>query len=198
MTAVLPQSLVTEGVRSLEVRWIFPGQLEAAVARWFGRVPGRGGVPRGHLPAGSAVARAVGEGPRGRGTGGEGVPREPGDPGGAGPRPRAHGVLAEVVVSLQPALPRQRRPARLEDGTQKAAHQPVPTGQRTDRGTRPRAGPAAAVRGGTHRGPHEWPALVDPGLRGDRPCQPAPQRIPGRRRARVRPGPTRWRGTRPG
>jgi hypothetical protein len=39
MTALLPQSLVTEGVRSLEVRWIFPGQLEAAVARWFGRFP---------------------------------------------------------------------------------------------------------------------------------------------------------------
>jgi len=30
---------VTEAVRSLEVRWIFPGQLEAAVARWFGRFP---------------------------------------------------------------------------------------------------------------------------------------------------------------
>ncbi len=39
MTAGPPQSPVTEGVRSLEVRWIFPGQLEAAVARWFGRFP---------------------------------------------------------------------------------------------------------------------------------------------------------------
>ena len=39
MTAVPPESPVTEGVRSLEVRWIFPGQLEAAVARWFGRFP---------------------------------------------------------------------------------------------------------------------------------------------------------------
>ena len=37
MTAVPPESLGTEGVRSLEVRWIFPGQLEAAVAEWFGR-----------------------------------------------------------------------------------------------------------------------------------------------------------------
>ena len=34
-------------------------------------VPGNGGVTRGRLPAGSAVAWAVGEGPRGRGTGGE-------------------------------------------------------------------------------------------------------------------------------
>ncbi|HEX5295466.1 MAG TPA: hypothetical protein VFW50_00530 [Streptosporangiaceae bacterium] len=39
MTAVPPESLVTDGVRSLEVRWIFPGQLETAVARWFGRFP---------------------------------------------------------------------------------------------------------------------------------------------------------------
>ena len=39
MTGVLPESLVTRGVRSLEMRWIFPGQMEAAVARWFGRFP---------------------------------------------------------------------------------------------------------------------------------------------------------------
>ncbi|HWG63330.1 MAG TPA: hypothetical protein VG253_16665 [Streptosporangiaceae bacterium] len=30
---------VTDGLRTLEVRWIFPGQLEAAVAGWFGRFP---------------------------------------------------------------------------------------------------------------------------------------------------------------
>ena len=39
MTAEPPDSPVSEGVRSLEVRWIFPGQLTAAVARWFGRFP---------------------------------------------------------------------------------------------------------------------------------------------------------------
>jgi hypothetical protein len=39
MTAEPPESPVTEGVRSLEVRWIFPGQLETAVAGWFGRFP---------------------------------------------------------------------------------------------------------------------------------------------------------------
>ena len=64
MTAVPPESLVTEGVRSLEVR-IFPDQLETAAARWVRAVPGLDGVTRGRLPAGSAVARAVGEGPRG-------------------------------------------------------------------------------------------------------------------------------------
>jgi hypothetical protein len=41
MTAEPPESLVTEAVRSLEVRWIFPGQLEAAVTQWFGRFPAR-------------------------------------------------------------------------------------------------------------------------------------------------------------
>ena len=39
MTADPPESSVTEGVWSLEVRWFFPGQLETAVARWFGRFP---------------------------------------------------------------------------------------------------------------------------------------------------------------
>ena len=39
MTAEPPHSPVTGAVRSLEVRWIFPGQLETAVAGWFGRFP---------------------------------------------------------------------------------------------------------------------------------------------------------------
>jgi hypothetical protein len=39
MTAEPPQSPLTEAVSSLEVRWIFPGQMEAAVASWFGRFP---------------------------------------------------------------------------------------------------------------------------------------------------------------
>jgi hypothetical protein len=39
MTAEAPDSPVTEAVRSLEVRWIFPGQMDSAVAGWFGRFP---------------------------------------------------------------------------------------------------------------------------------------------------------------
>ena len=39
MMAEPPQGPVAGAVRSLEVRWIFPGQLEAAVARWFARFP---------------------------------------------------------------------------------------------------------------------------------------------------------------
>jgi len=41
MAAEPPDSPVAEAVRSLEVRWIFPGQLKAAVAGWFGRFPAR-------------------------------------------------------------------------------------------------------------------------------------------------------------
>ena len=39
MTAAPAESLGTKGVRSLEVRWILPGQLTAAAADWFGRFP---------------------------------------------------------------------------------------------------------------------------------------------------------------
>jgi len=39
MTAEPARSPVTEAGRSLEVRWIFPGPLEIAVARWFSRFP---------------------------------------------------------------------------------------------------------------------------------------------------------------
>ena len=34
-----PAGMVREGTRSLEVRWIFPGQMETGVARWLGRFP---------------------------------------------------------------------------------------------------------------------------------------------------------------
>ena len=41
-TAAQPrESPVTKAVRSLEVRWIFPGQLETAAVRWFERFPVR-------------------------------------------------------------------------------------------------------------------------------------------------------------
>jgi len=39
MAAEPPEGLIIEAVHSLEVRWIFPGQLAAGVARWFGRFP---------------------------------------------------------------------------------------------------------------------------------------------------------------
>jgi hypothetical protein len=39
MTAAPPHDLDRQGVRSLEVRWILPGQLAGAVTGWFGRFP---------------------------------------------------------------------------------------------------------------------------------------------------------------
>ena len=99
MTAEPPQSPVTEAVRSLEVRWIFPGQLEAAVAGWFGRFPAATESREDTYLLDPQLPRDVGEDPRGRGAGGEGVSRQPGDPRGGGPRPRTPGVLAEVVLS---------------------------------------------------------------------------------------------------
>ena len=78
MTAEPPQIPVTEGVRSLEVRWIFPGQLEAAVAEWFGRFPA-GTESREDTYLLDPRLRGLSvRGPRGRGTGGEGIPRVPG------------------------------------------------------------------------------------------------------------------------
>ncbi len=102
MTAVPPESLGTEGVRSLEMRWIFPGQLQASVAGWFGRFPARTESRQDTYLLDPQLRGLSGEGPRGRGTGGEGIPREPGDPGGAGPGPRAHGVLAKWSFPSSP------------------------------------------------------------------------------------------------
>jgi hypothetical protein len=41
MTTGPPGRLLTEGVRSLEVRWIFPGQLKTSMTEWFERFPAR-------------------------------------------------------------------------------------------------------------------------------------------------------------
>ena len=108
MTGVPPESLVTEGVRSLEVRWIFPGQLEAAVARWFGRFPA-GTESREdtylldpQLPGLSAKVRAGGALEVKVYRGSPGILDVAGHA-----RGRMRG-LAEMVLSLQPAQPRQR------------------------------------------------------------------------------------------
>ena len=41
MTTEPPGNRIIEGVRSLEVRWIFPGQLPTSVIGWFARFPAR-------------------------------------------------------------------------------------------------------------------------------------------------------------
>src|SRR5262249_3469051 len=191
MMAEAPESPVTEGVRSLEVRWIFRGQLEAAVAGWFGRFPaGTESREDTYLldPQLGGVSVKV------RGGGALEVKVYRGSPGILEVAGRAHGRMESwqkwsfPVGPLSPGSrgPAQRRPSRLEAGTQEAAHQPVPTGQRADCGARPRGGPGAAVRGGTHRGPRPRPGLVDRWLRGDRPHRSAPARTRGHRSACVR------------
>src|SRR5215472_3730491 len=40
MAAVQPESPVTEGIRTLEVRWIFSGELETALVVWFEQFTG--------------------------------------------------------------------------------------------------------------------------------------------------------------
>jgi hypothetical protein len=159
MTAAQPGSLDRQGVRSLEVRWIFPGPLPGAVAEWFRRFPAETRVVEDvylldpHLPGLSVKVR--------EGAGGKGVPRQPRVSGGGRACPRSPRVLAEVVVSTWPARPQERRSCWLAAGKQEAPDQPVSTDQRGGRsgglrGTR--------VCGGTHRGPRSWGGLVDPGF----------------------------------
>ena len=198
MTAEPPESPVTEAVRSLEVRWIFPGQLEAAVAGWFGRFPaGTESREDTYLLDPPLPGLSV----KIRGGGALEVKAYRGSPGILEVAGRARGLMESWQKWSFPFSPLSH------DSGDPAGWRPVrkrrrisrfSLGQRADRGARPGAGPAAAVRGGTHRGPHGRPGLVDPGVRGDRPRRSAPQRTPGHRRARVRPGPARWCGTRPG
>ncbi len=197
MTAEPPGSPVTEAVRSLELRWIFPGQLESAVARWFGR-----------FPAGTEAREDIylldpplpGLSVKVRGGGALEVKAYRGSPGILEVAGRARGRMESWQKWSFPFSPLSPgsgeapgwRPLRKR---RRISRFPLASGQiRARRG----AGPAAAVRGGTDRGPHKWPGLVDPGVRGDRPRRSAAQRTPGHRRARVRPRSARWGGTRHG
>jgi hypothetical protein len=110
MTAEPPDSPVTEAVRSLEVRWISPGQIESAIAGWCGRFPaGTESREDTYLLDPQLLGLSV----KIRGADALEVKSyrgSPGDPGGGRPRPRAPGALAEVVLFLSPALRWHRRP----------------------------------------------------------------------------------------
>jgi len=69
------------------VCWIFPGQSDSAVAGWFGRFPA-GTESREDIYLLDPQLRGLSEDPRRRRAGGEGLPREPGDPEGGGPHLR--------------------------------------------------------------------------------------------------------------
>ena len=169
MTAEPPESPVTEAVRSLEVRWIFPGQMEAAVAGWFGRFPaGTESREDTYLLDPQLPGLSV----KVRGGGALEVKAYGGSPGILEVAGRARGRMEswqKWSFPLSPLRPGSGDPAGWRPvprgGASAGSHRPAGR-----RGPRPRAGPAAAVRGGTHRGPHEWPGLVDPGVRGDRPA----------------------------
>ena len=198
MTAEPPGSLVTEGVRSLEVRWIFPGQLETAVAGWFGRFPARTESREDtylldpQLPGLSVKVRGGGALEVKAYRGSPGILEVPG---------RARGRMESwqkwsfpcSPLSQHSASPAGWRPVRKR---RRISQFPLASGQREARapglGRQPRCEvELTEVR--TLR-----PGLVDPGLRGDRPRRSAPRRTPGHRRARVRPGAARGCGTWPG
>ena len=90
MTAAQAESPVAEGVRSLEVRWIFPGQADTAVAGWFQRFPAGVESRQDAYLVDPRLGWAFGKDPRAWGTRGKGVPREPGILGIAG---RARGRM---------------------------------------------------------------------------------------------------------
>ena len=198
MTAVPPESLVTEGVRSLEVRWIFPGQLEAAVAGWFGRFPAR---TESREDTYLLDPQLRGLSVKVRGGGALEVKAYRGSPGILEVPGRARGRLESWQKWSFPFSP--LRP----DSGGPAGWRPVRKRRRISRFALA-SGRIVACAPGPGQQPQceveltevhtRRPALVDPGLRGDRPRQPAPQHTRGRRRARVRPGPARWCGTRPG
>jgi hypothetical protein len=101
MTAEPPDSQVTEAARTLEVRWIFPGRMDSAVAGWFARFPAR---TEAREDTYLLDPRLRGLSAKIRGGGALEVKAYRGspDPGGGRPRPRAHGVLAEMVLSPSP------------------------------------------------------------------------------------------------
>ncbi len=150
MPAEPPQSPIAEAVRSLEVRWIFPGPLQAAVGRWFGRFPAATEA-REDLYLLEPSLRGLSVKIRGGGAlevkayrGSAGIP------GGGRACERAPGVLAEVVVSLPAGARRQGQSTRLAAGAQATADQPVHAGQRAGHGVPRQAGRRTPVRRGTH------------------------------------------------
>ena len=198
MTAVPPESLVTEGVRSLEVRWIFPGQLEAAVARWFGRFPaGTESREDTYLLDPQLPGLSV----KVRGGGALEVKAYRGSPGILEVAGRARGRMESwqkwsfPVSPLSPGSgdPPGWRPVRKR---RRIGRFSLASGPIVARGPGPGQQPRCEVElTEVHTSGQDWWTL---GFEATGPAEPAAQRTPGHRRARVRPRPARWGGTRPG
>ena len=163
MTAEPTESLVTGGVRSLEVRWIFPGQLEAAVAGWFGRFPA---TKESRQDTYLLDPQLPGLSVKVRGGRALDVKAYRGSPGILEVPGRARGRMESWQKWSFPCSPLG------QDSDSPAGWMPVRKMRCISRFSlasgrivaRAPERAAAAVRGGTHRGPHPRPALVDPGL----------------------------------
>ena len=187
MTTEPPGSLVTEGVRSLEVRWIFPGQLETSVVGWFARFPAR---TESREDTYLLDPQLRGLSVKVRGGAALEVKAYRGSPGILDVAGRARGHLVSWQKWSFPFSPLS------QDSADPAGWRPVLKGRRISQfsltsgqiaARGPRLIHGAPVRGRTHRSPHPRPALVDPGIRGDRARRSAAQRTRGHRRGRVRP-----------
>ena len=130
MTAVPPENPVTEAARSLEVRWIFPGELETAVTGWFARFPAR---TESREDTYLLDPRLRGLSVKVRGGGVLEVKVYRGSPGILEVAGRARGRMqfgrSGPFRSARPAPAAATRPAGIRYAS--AAHQPVLTGQRT-------------------------------------------------------------------
>ena len=197
MTAEPPESPVSEAIRSLEVRWIFPGQYEAAVAGWFGRFPA---ATESREDTYLLDPQLRGLSVKIRGGGALEVKAYRGSPGILEVAGRARGRMESWQKWSFPFSP----PSPGSSGP--AGWRPVRKRRRISRFSLA-SGPVVAPAVGLSRQlgcevelteVYARPGLVDPGVRGDRPHPSAPQRTPGHRGARVRPRPARWCATRPG
>ena len=176
MQAEPPQSPIGEAVRSLELRWIFPGPLQAAVSLWFGRFPAATEAREDlYLLEPSLRGLSV----KIRGGGALEVKAYRGSAGFLEVAGRARGRLESWQKWSFPSSPvragRGRPPGWL----------PVRKRRRISRltlasgpghGVPGRARRRTGVQRGTHRGPRSRPRVVDPGFRGDRPRRPLPRR----------------------
>ena len=196
MTAEPPEGRAGEEVRSLEVRWIFPGRLETAVTGWFGRFPiGTESREDSYL----LDPRLPGLSVKIRGGRALEVKMYHGSPGILEVAGRARGRLESwqkwsfpvSAADQDSGSPLGWRPVRKR---RRIAHFSLAGGQIVARALG--AGPGAAVRRGTDRGQHHRPRLVDPGVRGERSCRSARKHTRSHRPARLRPPPPRRCGTR--
>ena len=195
MTTAQPDSAVTEGIRSLEVRWIFPGQLETALTGWFARFPAEQETredtyllsPRLRglsvkLRAGAALEVKAYQGSAGIL-----------DMAGCA-RGRMESWRKWSFPFGSPS-PVGRDPAgwRLIRKTRRISRFSLASDPIRVRGQGPGEESGCAVE---HRGPHRR-GLVDARLRIGWAVSPAPQPTRGHRRARVRRGPAGRGGTWP-